>query len=99
MRLVIRDAHYDVIVMQCMDKIFCVEFQSVPLRFRTKYLTRSLKDMTLKAFLTPSKSLLPDGQPDLCIPVALHYTVEVWECISNFIPHVIVDIIVYLCWD
>ena len=31
---------------QCMDKIFCVEFQRVPLKFHTKYLTLTLKDMT-----------------------------------------------------
>ena len=26
-------------------------------------------------------------------------TVEVWECISNFIPHFIMDMITYPCWD
>ena len=29
---------------QCMGKIFCVEFQRVPLKFHTKYLTHTLKD-------------------------------------------------------
>ena len=30
---------------QCMGKIFCVEFQRYPLKFHTKYLTHTLKDM------------------------------------------------------
>ena len=29
---------------QCMGKIFCVEFQRVPLKFHRKYLTHTLKD-------------------------------------------------------
>ena len=32
-------------IFQCMGKIFCVEFQRYPLKFRTKYLTHTLKDM------------------------------------------------------
>ena len=32
-------------VFQCMGKIFCVEFQRVPLKFHTKYLTHTLKDV------------------------------------------------------
>ena len=36
---------YKSCISQCMDKIFCVEFQSVPLKFRTKYLTHTLKDV------------------------------------------------------
>ena len=32
-------------VFQCMSKIFCVEFQMYPLKFHTKYLTHTLKDM------------------------------------------------------
>ena len=31
-------------IFQCMDKILCVEFQKVPLKFHTKYLTHTLKD-------------------------------------------------------
>ena len=31
-------------IFQCMDKIFGVEFQKVPLKFHTKYLTHTLKD-------------------------------------------------------
>ena len=34
-------------IFQCMDKIFCVEFQRYPLKFHTKYLTHTLKDMIL----------------------------------------------------
>ena len=30
---------------QCLGKIFCVEFQRVPLKFHTKYLTYTLKDV------------------------------------------------------
>ena len=26
-------------------------------------------------------------------------SVEVWECISNFIQHFIMDVIIYPCWD
>ena len=32
-------------IFQCTGKIFCVEFQRYPLKFHTKYLTRTLKDM------------------------------------------------------
>ena len=31
-------------ILQDIGKIFCVEFQSVPLKFDTKYLTQTLKD-------------------------------------------------------
>ena len=31
-------------IFQCMGKIFCVEFQRVPLKFHTKYLIHTLKD-------------------------------------------------------
>ena len=33
-------------IFQSMDKIFCMEFQRVPLKFHTKYLTHTLKDMS-----------------------------------------------------
>ena len=32
-------------IFQRMGKIFCVEFQRVPLKFHTKYLTHTLKDV------------------------------------------------------
>ena len=32
-------------IFQCMGKIFCVEFQRVPLKFHTKYLTHTSKDV------------------------------------------------------
>ena len=32
-------------IFQCMGMIFCVEFQRYPLKFHTKYLTHTLKDM------------------------------------------------------
>ena len=32
-------------IFQCMSKIFFVEFQRVPLKFHTKYLTHTLKDV------------------------------------------------------
>ena len=32
-------------IFQCMGKIFCVKFQRYPLKFHTKYLTHTLKDM------------------------------------------------------
>ena len=32
-------------IFQCMGKIFCVEFQRVPLKFHTQYLTHTLKDV------------------------------------------------------
>ena len=32
-------------IFQCMGEIFCVEFQRYPLKFHTKYLTHTLKDM------------------------------------------------------
>ena len=34
-------------IFQCMDKIFCVECHRVPFKFRTKYLTHTLKDTIL----------------------------------------------------
>ena len=33
-------------IFQCMGMIFCVEFQRYPLKFHTKYLTHTLKDVT-----------------------------------------------------
>ena len=32
-------------IFQCMGKIFCVEFQRVPSKFHTKYLTHTMKDV------------------------------------------------------
>ena len=32
-------------IFQCMGKIFCVEFQRYPLKFHTKYLKHTLKDV------------------------------------------------------
>ena len=32
-------------IFQCMGKIFCVEFQRYPLKFHTKYLAHTLKDL------------------------------------------------------
>ena len=32
-------------IFQCMGKIICVEFQRYPLKFHTKYLTHTLKDV------------------------------------------------------
>ena len=34
-------------IFQCMGKIFCVEFQRVPLKFHTKYLAHTLKETLL----------------------------------------------------
>ena len=36
---------YKIHIFQCMGKIFCVEFQRVPLKFHTKYRTHILKDV------------------------------------------------------
>ena len=33
-------------IFQCMGMIFCVEFQRYPLKFHSKYLTHTLKDVT-----------------------------------------------------
>ena len=33
-------------IFQCMGMIFCVEFQRYPLKFHTKYITHTLKDVT-----------------------------------------------------
>ena len=32
-------------ILQCMGRIFCVEFQRIPLKFHTKFLTHTLKDV------------------------------------------------------
>ena len=37
-------------IFQCMGKIFCMEFQRYPLKFHTKYLTHTLKDMIFMQF-------------------------------------------------
>ena len=37
-------------IFQRMGKIFCVEFQRYPLKFHTKYLTHTLKDMIFMQF-------------------------------------------------
>ena len=39
-------------IFQCMGKIFCVEFHRVPLKFHTKYLTHTLKDVDLFTYET-----------------------------------------------
>ena len=36
---------YENHLFQCVGKIFCVEFQRVPLKFHTKYLTHTLKNV------------------------------------------------------
>ena len=36
---------YENHIFQCMGKIFCVEFQRVPLKFHTKYLSHTLNDV------------------------------------------------------
>ena len=36
---------YKIHIFQSIGKIFCVEFQRVPLKFHTKYLTHTLKDV------------------------------------------------------
>ena len=36
---------YKNLIFQCMGKIFCVESQRYPLKFRTKYLAHTLKDV------------------------------------------------------
>ena len=36
---------YENHIFQCMSKIFCVEFQRVPLKFHTKYHTQTLKNV------------------------------------------------------
>ena len=36
---------YENQIFQRMGKIFCVEFQRVPLQFHTKYLTHTLKEL------------------------------------------------------
>ena len=36
---------YENYIFHCMSNIFCVEFQRYPLKFHTKYLTHTLKDM------------------------------------------------------
>ena len=38
-------------IFQCMDEIFCVEFERYPLKFHTKYLTHTFKDISV--FETP----------------------------------------------
>ena len=40
-----KNALYKNHIFQCMGKIFCVEFQRVPLKFHTKYLTHTLNDV------------------------------------------------------
>ena len=42
-------------IFQCTCEIFCVEFQRVPLKFNTKYLSHTLNDMMLKPTTSPEK--------------------------------------------
>ena len=44
-----------------MGKIFCVEFQRVPLKFHTKYLTHTLKDVD---FIQSTCSNLPEKKEE-----------------------------------
>ena len=46
-------------IFQSMDKIFCVEFLRVPLRFHTKYLTHTLKDTIFIQSWNPHKGYSP----------------------------------------
>ena len=58
-------------IFQCMGKIFCVEFQREPLKFHTKYLTHTLKDVDFihgwneSVFETPPRGLTWEGQSNV----------------------------------
>ena len=62
-------------IFQCKGKIFCVEFQRLPLKFQTKYLTHTLKDVdfihrwNLKAFRFKSSYVFLKRSPELHEPV------------------------------
>ena len=49
-------------IFQCMGKIFCVEFQRVPLKFHTKYLTHTLKDVDFIHIIIESQQLSNNNQ-------------------------------------
>ena len=46
-------------IFQGMGKIFCVEFQRAPLKFHTKYLTHTLKDVDCECFWNAPQCLCP----------------------------------------
>ena len=63
-------------IFQCMGKIFCVEFQRVPLKFHTKYLTHILID---NFWLRPSSSMNGSFWPSVCLSVYPSVT-PFWLC-------------------
>ena len=69
-------------IFQCMGKIFCVEFQRVPLKFHTKYLAHTLKDMIFYTTLK-FKELLDlhfwNAPSTLMFKIPWHYT---WPSLS-----------------
>ena len=56
-------------IFQCMGKIFCAEFQRYPLKFHTKNVTHTLKDMILKHwnFKRPPTSQTSGNSPVLSV--------------------------------
>ena len=53
-------------IFQCMGKIFCVEFQRIPLKFYTKYFIHTLKDMILIQHLYFKSSWILRAYTGMC---------------------------------
>ena len=62
----------EISIFQCMGKIFCVEFQSVPLIFHTKCLSNTLKDPIMRQCDNHERICLGyTRQPFVCIHILL----------------------------
>ena len=69
---------YEIHMFQCMGNIFCVEFQRAPLKFHTKYVTHTSKDIIILQnlnFLNVPLNKPPATQPSLVHMINLVMTV------------------------
>ena len=79
-------------IFQCIGKIFCVEFQGVPLKFHTKYLAHTLKDMfflqchRIQIFQCIGKIFCVEFQR---VPLKFH---------TKYLAHTLIDMIFIQCW-
>ena len=65
-------------IFQCMGKIFCVEFQRVPLKFHTKYLTQTLKDTILIQRWNFKSSWIHELISVVEMPPPPNFTIQLW---------------------
>ena len=67
-------------IFQCMSMIFCVEFQRVPLKFHTKYLTHTLKDDFIHRWKFKSSSMFLKCPPGVLCPIQSAHSFVLLKC-------------------